>query len=140
VPNVDQAYAQGLTLLQHEIIRASQRMQAEGRVDRAALLRSKERIQRDIERLLFSKSLRDRRAGAKHVGLSSQNGDAKGENVLARFHAAQSAQANAPKRSTSSEAPEAAAAPPVSPAEPQASRPLLPARRFNTRQQGGAVL
>lgn len=146
VPNVDPEYAQGLTLLQHEIIRSSQRTEAEGRVDRAALLQSKARIQEETRKLLLSKNLRDRRAGVKRLGLSGQHGDSTGSNVLTRFHDAQQAEADASKKSRARKvsdaptSPQAPDGPPLTPAErPLTPRPLLPARRFNTRPQGDSA-
>jgi len=78
VPNVNQEYASGLTLEQHDFIRARAKKDAKSAVDRDALLKAKAFIQSEIERLMAG-TLRARRRAArlagKNVGQSRKTKD-----------------------------------------------------------------
>jgi putative transposase len=70
VPNTDQEYSNDLTLEQHQFITKRAKADATGRVDRDALLAAKAFLRSEVQRLLTSKALRDRRKGARTAGHS----------------------------------------------------------------------
>lgn len=89
VPNIDPDYSHGLTLEQHQFIVRRAKADAEGRVNRKALLAAKGGIQSTIQKLLDSKLLRERRHGARLAGKNSGEARRKRPDDLRAAYCAQ---------------------------------------------------
>jgi putative transposase len=141
VPNIDQEYSRGLTLEQHQFIQARAKVDAEGRVDRDALFAAKAGIQGEIQRLMDSKLMRDRKRGARLSGQNSgQVRDSQGSDLRAQYYDEQQREAAARKaaarRARAERKNPMTGTGPKRP--PQATEPAPAARpRFTRRAQGG---
>lgn len=71
VPNVDQEYSRNLTLEQHDFIRGRAKKDANGKVDREALMAAKTYLREQIQQLLMARKLADRRKGKRLAGSNS---------------------------------------------------------------------
>lgn len=69
VPAVDQDYAQGLTLIQHNLIRERVRLENKSIVDSAALAKAKHELRSFVRGLVVDKALRKRKSAAKIRGI-----------------------------------------------------------------------
>jgi putative transposase len=74
VPAVDQAYAAGLSLWQHRVIRRYSRCQLKGRTDLVALAEAKAEIRALVDRDLNRKSVRGRKRHARFSEGHNRNG------------------------------------------------------------------
>lgn len=64
VPNVDQVYASGLTLREHELLRKRQRASHQRAADTAQLTCNREAVRREVERAQADRTMRRRKAAA----------------------------------------------------------------------------
>lgn len=137
VPNTDQDYAKDLTLEQHQFITRRAKADATGRVDRAALLTAKVFLRSEVQRLLTSKALRDRRKGARTAGHSVQGMRTDDSNQAKDYFVEQQQQVDAAaSRKPPRAGPEGDAAPAMPPSPPR--RPQPPTR-FARRDAGAYV-
>lgn len=74
---VDQDYARGLTLVQHELIRQQARDNGKAAEDTQALLEARNDVAVALENLVMSRKQRARRKGAKVHGITSENPNAR---------------------------------------------------------------